>query len=468
MENKNDFRNGTSIRPRRDVLALVGVWLICGLLAWALVGNTAHAQTAPGAQTFGEKIWWKSDPYGMRAEVERALGTQATQAVPAGGGVAAKGVSVRLNDGQMPSLASKAKLPGSPGPVIDVSAKVKAPSVAKAIKTLAGKLITPIAIGSALYDFAKELGFTIDVVSKTPSFSRVPPGACTVAPCSGFRTVQYAGTSGEFFPTKEQACQPYVDLHAATRWQETVTMHQSAPQCIVKMQHNTTNVVSYGYSDYQEAAMAPVIPTPATLQDFEDAIAVQSGWPASSAIGRAIADAITNGQSIATEIPSVTGPSSAPGPTSTKQNADGSTTAKSTTFNYTYNDNKVGISSTTSSTNFNPSTGATTTETETEEKPVEEGNECEKNPNSLNCAELDTPEEKIPTKTETVTYSEENLFGSGSCPADLHANIATLGKSIKVWNWTKTCEQVLPLRALVISLATFAALLIVMPGGAKT
>lgn len=91
--------------------------------------------------------------------------------------------------------------------------------------------------------------------------------------------------------------------------------------------------------------------------------------------------------------------------------------------------------------------------------------ECLKSPNTLGCSEIDTPVgDPIPKSSVTVTYAEEELFGAGACPADSTLALGTTGKTVKVWDWQKTCAFALPLRAMIISLAAFAAFLIVMPG----
>ena len=94
--------------------------------------------------------------------------------------------------------------------------------------------------------------------------------------------------------------------------------------------------------------------------------------------------------------------------------------------------------------------------------------ECEEFPDRLSCAQLDTPTGEIPKSTVAVSYSEQTLFGAGSCPADLSVNIGLMHRTVKVWDWQKTCELALPLRALIISLASFAALFIVMPGANRS
>jgi hypothetical protein len=66
--------------------------------------------------------------------------------------------------------------------------------------------------------------------------------------------------------------------------------------------------------------------SPATFQNLEDAIASESGWPASSAIGRALTDAINSGESVTVTDPVVTGPLTVPMAPEVVTNPDGSVT----------------------------------------------------------------------------------------------------------------------------------------------
>ena len=117
-------------------------------------------------------------------------------------------------------------------------------------------------------------------------------------------------------------------------------------------------------------------------------------------------------------------------------------------------------------------TGATdpTTEPSTD-TPREDGKEnrdfCDKYPESLACTELDTPEGEIPKSTFEVSYSIENSWGSGSCPADKYATLA--GKSVKVYDWAQTCNYVATyVRPILLVLCALGALFIVMPGRAES
>lgn len=125
----------------------------------------------------------------------------------------------------------------------------------------------------------------------------------------------------------------------------------------------------------------------------------------------------------------------------------------------------VVVSSTTSATS---SPGSITTPETAPTEEEEKTDYCKDHPEILGCATGDIPDGEIPKESRTITYTEESVFGAGSCPANLSASIGTLGKTVTVWDWQKTCEMALPLRALVLALASFAAFLIVMPGDNRT
>ncbi|MCX7201753.1 MAG: hypothetical protein NTV17_05555, partial [Burkholderiales bacterium] len=84
----------------------------------------------------------------------------------------------------------------------------------------------------------------------------------------------------------------------------------------------------FGITQYAARRRISTTPTtsPATIQDLEDAIASESGWPSSSAIGRALTDAINSGESVTVTDPVVTGPLTVPMPPVVVTNPDGSVT----------------------------------------------------------------------------------------------------------------------------------------------
>lgn len=89
---------------------------------------------------------------------------------------------------------------------------------------------------------------------------------------------------------------------------------------------------------------------------------------------------------------------------------------------------------------------------------------CDKHPESIVCAEADTPEQDLPTGKLDISYNYVDIFGNGSCPSDAYLN--THGMSLKVWDWAATCNNVqMYFRPVLIACCAFAAFVIVAAGG---
>lgn len=88
----------------------------------------------------------------------------------------------------------------------------------------------------------------------------------------------------------------------------------------------------------------------------------------------------------------------------------------------------------------NTSTSVTTNITQTDDAPKEpEKDFCEKNPDSLACAEADTPDGEIPETQIELSYEYESLFGNGSCPT-VDA-VPFFGQNVQVVDMPKICQQ---------------------------
>lgn len=168
--------------------------------------------------------------------------------------------------------------------------------------------------------------------------------------------------------------------------------------------------------------------------------------------------------------PTVTGPSEVLGPKEVTKTSDGGTITKQESKRFTTSGNTITNTSTVTTVNTCNAQGACTTtgDTTVTPSPDKDDDPCKANPDTLACAKPDVPEGEIPRSQKDITYTPEDPFGGGACPADLSANLGTLGQTVKVWDWQQTCAYALPLRALVLGLATFAAFLIVMPGKVDT
>lgn len=464
METRNGFSFRTAIRAWGYVVAL------------GCVSLSAHAQS-----DFGDKIWWKADANSWVPDYNKSA-VFPSKATPTGGGaLVVNGAGIVHGPAEWPKASARSGIPGvNKSAPIDVVARFKPASVAGAVGRLATKL-GPISSAVALVTFAAEVGFIL---------TDGPDGTTVIekqtAPPAGYDGKNWRIQSGPatWYETRQLACEGYAHYASVNGYPYTPgtrvchNAYSSAPPTGTQYMQ-TRLATGGGIQDHilsSQTDPTPFVPSneAATSQQLADAIAAKSGWPTSSSVAPAIVEALKRGEQIETEPAVVSGPASSPVKTSTTTKPDGSVSTSTTTNNYNYNTNKVTVTTTTVTTTVNPSTGATETTTTTENEtppetpPEDEKGACDLYPNALGCAELDEPTEEIPRDEETISYEEENVFGSGSCPANLTATIATLGQSVTVWDWSKTCELAFPLRALVLGLASFAALLIVMPGGNKT
>lgn len=92
---------------------------------------------------------------------------------------------------------------------------------------------------------------------------------------------------------------------------------------------------------------------------------------------------------------------------------------------------------------------------------------CEKHPDILACAkpDLDTPDEDIPKSKRDVTFTEENLFGGGACPADVYFQPSGGLQQMKAWDWNQSCGYITGyVKPILILCCTFTAFMILVPG----
>jgi len=325
----------------------------------------ATSASAQSTQTFGEKIWWSSSSNRFAAEVSRAAG------VPHPGipyindpnynaaGLPYKSGAFAPNPGSWPSANMRGNLPGN-GPVIDVSAKFKPASAGAAIGRFAAKLAFPVTAGMALYDLAQDLGFTF--ASGNEITYQPPPTPST-----------YRVSGGAISATPQAACVAFVPYWQSLNGSSTISNPVLLPGdiCQVTQTRNTSpfTVTTFSLAVFVIAG-TPGTPQPASTDDLADLIASQSGWPSDSPIVDVLKQAVESGEHVELETPTVSGPSSSPGPSSSTTNTTNNTTSNTTTTNnYTYEGNEVTVTQTTVTNITNNTTGATTTETTQSQTP---------------------------------------------------------------------------------------------------
>lgn len=373
----------------------------------------------------------------------------------------------------LPQVAGTGSMINPSGRPVPVSGKSNIPSaeIAKAVGRAAGKIIGVTAIPLALLQLCQEVSsYCSKAEDGSLKVEKADPTICTVSPCYTYQ-FRTAAPSGSF----QQACTNGIGLGESSGY------GYATYTSVVESQHGACRyVASYSGGSFitdllamtvTAATPAPHNRVPSALQELQDAIASKSGWPTSTSASEFMRQDIEAGGKPSVTTIQVSGPATSAGPSSTTTNTtNNTTTTNTTTHHHSYAGNTVNTTTSVTSITINNTTGDTinSTTTTSENEPPPEQEKCAEGDPTLACAEADTPTGEIPRETKTITYTEENVFGSGACPANLTANIGTLGSNVTVWDWQKTCAAALPLRALVLALASFAALLIVMPGRVET
>ena len=277
---------------------------------------------------------------------------------------------------------STVRTPGGSTVAVNVRSGIAKPELARALGRFAGKAIPLAAAAIALFELARELGFTGSRDNNgMVTFTKDNPGVT----CSNGTCTQYAppipgptvwsnsasGAGGQWasWATGQsnynhviQGCTP-AGLCTYTRTQKNDPLNIQTGEVPMNTQTLPESDVSTS--------------SPATLQQFTDAIATQSGWPSGSAVGRALEDAIRSGESVQVTPQTVTGPASSPG-SQTVTNNGPQTSTINTTNNYRYDGPTVATTQTSVSTTVDNATGlpvgspvTSTTTPETPAKPAE-------------------------------------------------------------------------------------------------
>lgn len=331
-----------------------------------------------------------------------------------------------------------------------------APVLGKALK-----ILPVLGTGIAIYDLFKEVGMD---PAKNPdgsiNYRKVDPNVCTVAPCYKYEVRVYSGT-GLFFPTKFQACDAGLQRYRVAQPSYQFVYLSSDTTCNFRIMQGATVIQSVASETIfaTSTAPSPVAYLPSSEQEFADAIALKSGWPTSSALAKAVADAVElTGDTITPDSVTVTGPATSTGPAKTVVNPDGSKTVTTPTYGHTYNNNTVTTVTTTTINNYNSSNVLQSTTTQTE-SPTPPQTDCQIDPSIVGCAHLDTPvSASLKTKNHAVTVTAVPFASSSVCPSPLSFTVR--GSSYGV-SYQSLCDRLALLRTLFLALAGVLAAFIV-------
>lgn len=429
------------------------------LLALASV-QVVHAQSTDriSAAEFG-RLWGPAlDPAGATQvrnyPVGPAYPVTSTPSITAeaGGGLA---------------VSKSARFPVDPSRVIDVTAKapISKAAMGKAFKLAVGLSGGPL--GLALFA-ASEISDWMNQAQlrrneTTGNFEKQDPNVCTVAPCYAFstRSPQSISAYTPYLGSRKLACERARDLYASWAGKPyTIVNDNYNPQygmgsCYVSWVNLGTTYyleLPYFYQSASPSAPQWVVATPAEIETAASTPTMKPEW---------LTRILDSGVSVDAGLPSLTGPSSVAGPSSssTKQLKDSTgnvtgnqTVNQSTVYNITYNGNTYNVNSVTTTTTVNPD-GTSTVQTDTASKPAEkdQATDCDKFPSSVGCTDLGNPtSDVLNKKTQAVTVVAATFASSSGCPAPLTFTVATRPYS---FSYQPLCDRLALLKVLFLAIA---------------
>lgn len=352
-------------------------------------------------------------------------------------------------------------------------------STGAALARFAAKIVFPVSTAYALYELLQELGLGARMQEDGEGWDyfRLLNDCDGAGSCLGYWVNNPGGWNVSPRPwasNKQAAC----DLSMAEYnshsnypyriFSATPVANPANPQhggCEFGMRHHPSGAFYQTTYRAFEVVVLPGEPIEEMLteQELADLIAARSGWPSSSAVSRALADAMNHpkqDQKLETEGPAeLTGPSSVPGASSTSTGSSGTVTI-SNTWNIGISGDTITVTSSTVTNTTNPD-GTTATQTVTAEPEKQEG--CESGAKTVGCAELDTPTgEDIPRSTRELTWVQENLgLGGGACPAPYGWTDSLGSHSIDLAPWCSVLSNII--KPLVLLMAALAAIFIIIP-----
>jgi hypothetical protein len=452
-------------------------WACCAALA--LVPLISHAKAGREWDAWAAM----SNSSGTSHTVSFGTNGQPLSTVPTSTGATRAGnMSFSHGAGQWPKASGTMNMPSPLGkdlPVKATQAFTKA-SAAKALASAVGKAFWPLAAGIALYDLLMEKGLTPEDAEGDAGWivKKYTNGSTTE-----FGVTHSGGRWGGWASSKEGACtsaqadynaQNYPYFIASTAWAERPAYPQTG--VCTFFANWKSNGQPYGWlSEAPVQTRTVTSETVRTLstQEIEDAIAAESGWPSSSAISRALADAVNLGETLVPEgVPTLEPQAQrVEGPTKTTTRSDGSSTTEQTvcdwiipfggTLQYQCSTKTTDLVVTaTPVTTTNPD-GSTSTSMQTATKTltaVVTGSDGK--PVAPNSIELDVPNQDVPGREVNVTFTPQDLgLGNGSCPSPV--SVSTTRGNIG-WDYAPACDFIVTwIKPLVLAFATLSAFFII-------
>lgn len=283
--------------------------------------------------------------------------------------------AVATNGLVVADAATGLPLPSGQTTPITIKSSIPKASTSAAIGRFLRKGVPILGTGVALYDLAQELGYVLETNGGTVTVKQ------TTQPPAGYDGFEYKEVNTAiaqlpYVETKQLACDAWALYRTNTNMFQEYRCRNAntGPVNGQTEQRAKGSTGAWGIiSDFTYARrtdLTPFVPTlvETTPRNFELAITDKNEWQPSSALGRALVDAIKAGEIVSPPVTQITGPASSPGPLSTSQTGD-VTTQSSTEYNHTYQGNRVTTNITNTTTSFTTSTGATISSTTTTTTP---------------------------------------------------------------------------------------------------
>lgn len=235
-------------------------------------------------------------------------------------------------------------------------------------KIVKGFLGPTLGTGLAVWELYKELGFdlTKDAAGE-PVVRKLDSSLCTVAPCYKYQILDYNGSYAAYQTTPSKSCEAALPSFPTSLGAQYVLLGTTNPTYQCKFTAWDGSNLFTRQVEYESTPAVAQQYFPSSQQEFIDAVAAKSGWPSTSALSRALADAVAaTGEKIATGTPTVTGPATSLGTTTTTTNpVNNTTTTNTVTHQHTYAGDTITNTTINNTTTTNNTTGDTITNTTT-------------------------------------------------------------------------------------------------------
>lgn len=341
-------------------------FVFCLLFA-AWLPTTSHAQVNAPSAAF-DAFMWQATGGGQQTISYSANGTP----------LVSPSSAVVSTDGGLPKVVQSGSLKNPSGNHVPVSLLSRIPA-AKIASMLMGGIGGALVLetGIALYDMAKERGFSL---TKTPSgvtVTKTESNATLKVQCPfpimgvGANVNIYTTTPTVVMDTCKQAGNTQYSTNVGT-YSIVTNPTQSAPTGKWSLSYPGYNYFTNLYLGWHSQT---TVEQASNLAALEADIAAQSGWPSGSKVSQALVDsAAITGTKIEPDVGTVTGPATSVGKVTTTNNTTNNTTKTETvTHHHTYEGAKVTTTNSTTTVVINNADGSVvSSETKTDPAPVHE------------------------------------------------------------------------------------------------